>query len=81
MEAVYRRLQIFLALFLPVATIGTAGFMHPENLSFAEAFYYNIVTMSTVGYGDMNRTYGMLAEQWLFYLQHLKSQYPYLFSL
>ncbi len=31
--------------------------------------------------GDMNRTYGMLIEQWLFYLQHLKGQYPYLFSL
>ena len=56
MEAVHRRLQIFLALFLLVATIGTVGFMHLENLSFAEAFYYNIVTMSTVGYGDIHPT-------------------------
>jgi voltage-gated potassium channel len=56
MEAVQRRLQIFLALFLLVATIGTLGFMHLENLSFAEAFYYNIVTMSTVGYGDIHPT-------------------------
>lgn len=56
MEAVHRRLQIFLGLFLLVATTGTIGFMHLENLSFAEAFYYNIVTMSTVGYGDIHPT-------------------------
>jgi hypothetical protein len=31
--------------------------------------------------GDMNRAYGKLVEQWLVYLQHLKDQYPYLFSL
>jgi hypothetical protein len=31
--------------------------------------------------GDMNRAYQRLIEQWLFYLQHLKNQYPYLFSL
>ena len=56
MEAVHRRLQIFLALFLLVVTVGTAGFMHLEDLSFTEAFYYNIVTMSTVGYGDIHPT-------------------------
>ena len=56
MAAVQRRLQIFLALFLLVVTIGTAGFMHLEDLSFTEAFYYNIVTMSTVGYGDIHPT-------------------------
>ncbi|MDX1777051.1 MAG: hypothetical protein R3297_10745, partial [Desulfobulbales bacterium] len=31
--------------------------------------------------GDMNRAYKMLIEQWLVYLEHLKEQYPYLFSL
>jgi hypothetical protein len=56
MEAVHRRLQIFLALFLLVVTVGTTGFMYLEDLSFAEAFYYNIVTMSTVGYGDIHPT-------------------------
>jgi voltage-gated potassium channel len=31
--------------------------------------------------GDMNRAYGQLVEQWLVYLEHLKDQYPYIFSL
>ncbi|MBI9090470.1 MAG: two pore domain potassium channel family protein [Desulfobacterium sp.] len=56
MEEVRRRLQIFLTLFLLVTVIGTVGFMVLEQLSLAEAFYYNIVTMSTVGYGDIHPT-------------------------
>jgi voltage-gated potassium channel len=56
MKTVRRRLQIFLALFLLVAIIGTFGFMRLENLTFTEALYYNIVTMSTVGYGDIHPT-------------------------
>ena len=56
MQGVRRRLQIFLALFLIVTAIGTVGFMMLENLSFANAFYYNIVTISTVGYGDIHPT-------------------------
>ena len=31
--------------------------------------------------GDMNRAYGQLIDQWLVYLEHLKYQYPYIFSL
>lgn len=31
--------------------------------------------------GDMNRAYGLLLQQWLAYMRHLKSDYPYLFSL
>ena len=31
--------------------------------------------------GDIKRAYAALAGQWLGHLQHLKSQYPYLFSL
>ena len=56
MQEVRRRLQLFLTLFLIVAAIGTVGFMNLENLSLADAFYYNIVTMSTVGYGDIHPT-------------------------
>lgn len=56
MQGVRRRLQIFSALFLIVTATGTFGFMVLEDVSFAEAFYYNIVTMSTVGYGDIHPT-------------------------
>lgn len=56
MQDVLRRLQIFLTLFLLVTAIGTTGFMRLENLSFIDALYYNIVTMSTVGYGDIHPT-------------------------
>jgi voltage-gated potassium channel len=56
MQAVRRRLQIFLVLFVVVTAVGTAGFMALEELSFPEALYYNIVTMSTVGYGDIHPT-------------------------
>jgi len=31
--------------------------------------------------GDIDRVYKKLVEQWLFYLRHLRGQYPYLFSL
>jgi hypothetical protein len=30
---------------------------------------------------DMNRAYGQLVDQWLVFLEHLQSQYPYIFSL
>lgn len=56
MRSLRRRLHIFLALFIMVTAIGTFGFMMLEDLSFGEAFYYNIVTISTVGYGDIHPT-------------------------
>jgi hypothetical protein len=31
--------------------------------------------------GDVKRAYELLTLQWLSYLQHLQTQYPYLFSL
>ena len=31
--------------------------------------------------GDLNRAYGLLIKEWLSYMLHLKSAYPYLFSL
>lgn len=56
MNEIRRRLQIFIALFVAVALTGTFGFMYLENLSFIDAFYFNIATMSTVGYGDIHPT-------------------------
>jgi len=31
--------------------------------------------------GDINRAYGLLIRQWIEYMKHLKTAYPYLFSL
>ena len=31
--------------------------------------------------GDIGRVYGLLVGEWLDYMQHLKNNYPYLFSL
>jgi len=56
MDAVRRRLKIFLGLFLAITAMGTLGFMVLEDLPFVKAFYYNIVTMSTVGFGDIHPT-------------------------
>ena len=50
--------QLRILIILPVAAlfIGTVGFMVLENLSFLDALYFTIVTISTVGYGDISPT-------------------------
>jgi voltage-gated potassium channel len=44
-----------------------------------------LVDLPTTDYahlsGDINRVYGFLIREWLVYMQHLKVNYPYLFSL
>jgi len=44
-----------------------------------------LVDLPTTDYahlsGDINRVYGLLIREWLVYMQHLKVNYPYLFSL
>ena len=47
------RLAINLVVFLAVLVSGTIVFMFIENRPFIDAFYYIIVTMATVGYGDI----------------------------
>jgi voltage-gated potassium channel len=47
------RLTINLIIFLAVLVVGTIAFMLVENRSIIDAFYYIIVTMATVGYGDI----------------------------
>jgi voltage-gated potassium channel len=54
MNEVKRKLKLFLVLFLLITAFGTIGFMRLENVSFTDAFYFNIVTFSTVGYGDIH---------------------------
>jgi len=48
-----RQLKYLLLLPLVVLIVGTAGFMLLEKLSFLDAVYFTIVTISTVGYGDL----------------------------
>jgi hypothetical protein len=37
-----------------IITVGTVGFMITEGLSLSDALYFSIVTVTTVGYGDIS---------------------------
>lgn len=41
-------------MFIVLLLLGTLGFTHLENLSLGDAAYFSIVTMATVGYGDIH---------------------------
>jgi voltage-gated potassium channel len=54
MHGIKTRLKIFLLVFLVVMVLGTVGFMAIEKTSLIDAAYFVIVTMATVGYGDIH---------------------------
>jgi voltage-gated potassium channel len=54
MHGIRTRLKIFLAVFLVVMVMGTLGFMAIEKTSLIDSAYFVIVTMATVGYGDIH---------------------------
>jgi len=56
MNISWKRLRILLSLPIAILIIGTIGFMVLEKLSFVDALYFTIVTISTVGYGDIHPT-------------------------
>ncbi|RPI50476.1 MAG: two pore domain potassium channel family protein, partial [Deltaproteobacteria bacterium] len=54
METNRIRLKLYLAVFTTLLLLGILGFMFIENLSLLDAIYFSIVTMATVGYGDIH---------------------------
>ena len=56
MIAGIKKIRILIILPVVVLVIGTVGFMLLEDLNFIDAFYFTIVTISTVGYGDISPT-------------------------
>jgi voltage-gated potassium channel len=53
-ESFRTRFKVYSILFLAVVIGGTAGIMFAEGFSLLDAFYFMIVTMATVGYGDVH---------------------------
>lgn len=53
-ESIRTRLRVYSILFVAVMVGGVAGIMAAEGFSFLDAFYFIIVTMATVGYGDVH---------------------------
>ena len=54
METDRIRLKLHLAVFMALIVLGIVGFMLIEKLSLVDAIYFSIVTMATVGYGDIH---------------------------
>jgi len=53
MASAEHRIRIYLAILISVIVIGIAGFVILEGLSPSDALYFVIVTIATVGYGDI----------------------------
>ena len=49
----FKQLKYLFLLPVAVLIVGTVGFMALEKLNFLDALYFTIVTISTVGYGDL----------------------------
>lgn len=47
------RLKLSLVFFIGILIAGIIGFMSLENLSFSDAAYFAVVTIATVGFGDI----------------------------
>ncbi len=54
MNEIKIRLRIFVIFFFSLMVLGTVGFMLIEGATFLDSLYFTIVTMATVGYGDVH---------------------------
>ena len=52
----FKGIRLLLILPIAILAVGTLGFIILEKLSFIDALYFTIVTISTVGYGDISPT-------------------------
>lgn len=53
MQSLWLRLRVFAGIFLVVIITGVVGFMQIEGLTPLQSLYFTIVTVGTVGYGDI----------------------------
>ena len=53
MKGFFKRITFLLVALVAVIAAGTFGFMYLQKLAMLDAFYYTIVTIATVGYGDI----------------------------
>ena len=54
MQSIILRLKILLSIFVVIIILGTVGFVFIEKKTVVEAAYFVIVTVATVGYGDIH---------------------------
>lgn len=54
MEFFQKRFKVFLVIFVAVIVLAVFGFMAIERLSLIDALYFSVITMATVGYGDIH---------------------------
>lgn len=61
-DSLLYRLRFAIALFALTILTGTIGYMAILGLSFIEALYFTVITLTTIGYGDINPTTGPAGE-------------------
>jgi hypothetical protein len=54
MDSIALRLRLFLIVLSVVLIVGTVGFAAFEGLSLVDSLYFSVVTVATVGYGDIH---------------------------
>ena len=56
MDSLSRRLRLFLIVMSSIMVVSAIGLMIVENLSFVDSVYFTVVTVASVGYGDIHPT-------------------------
>ena len=51
---IFKKIYFFVMLMLVITSVGTIGFMIIEGWGAFDSFYMTIITMSTVGFGEVH---------------------------